>query len=256
MTLNCAEVFLATIICTIITIVLYIVSWYNHDEIDLNERISSEENELKEANTSNLQGLENDQPIPRGEPNETLNFDVERKPFLTAEHQPSGEIRKEKSDLCRLQDEDFRSRVSDNGSSEHSITDDYVKVEEQNFISEYDPVVHADPKIGRLHLSIRYDNERSKLIVQIVDAQGLIRPEQVYVPEMYLVFTLIGPYSTDDNDAEKHTRIVVDNAPVNWRESMAFCVTFENATKQNLYVNASNKSDPSTPRDREVCREK
>lgn len=197
-----------------------------------------------------MQGLDNDQPIPRGELNETLNFDSERR-YSTSEHRPSGEIIKEKSDLCRLQDEDLRSRVAENSSGENHITDDYVKIEHQSSVNEYDPVVHPDSKPGRLHLSIRYDYERSKLIVAIIDGQGLIRPEQNYSPEMCLTFTLIGPYTNDD-ETEQHTRILVENAAILWKEPMTFCITFENVTKQNLYVNITNKTDPAAPRDREI----
>ena len=135
-----------------------------------------------------MQGLDNDEPIARGEPNETVSFDSHGHSLTS-----SGEIIKEKSDLCRLQDEDLRSRVA-----EPHLSDDYVTVDNQNTISEYDPVVHPDANMGRLHLSIRYDDERSRLIVQILDAQGLIRPEQVYAPEMCLTFALIGPYANDD----------------------------------------------------------
>jgi hypothetical protein len=201
-----------------------------------------------------MQGLENDEPIPRGEPNETLNFNSNRH-ILTSEYHSTGAIKKEKSDLCRLQDEDLRSRIAGNESDEHHITDEYVNIEHQNSVSEYDPVVHGDSKIGRLHLSIRYDNERSQLIVQIVDAQGLIRPEQLYSPEMCLTFTLIGPYINED-EVEKHTRVAVENAAISWKEPMAFCITFENAIKQNLYVNVTNKTDPVAPRDREVRKRK
>jgi hypothetical protein len=201
-----------------------------------------------------MQGLDNDTPIPRGEPNETLNFDANRHIF-TFDRQSSGEIKKERSDLYRLQDEDLRSRIAENESDEQHITDDYINIERQNSLSEYDPVVHPDSKIGRLHLAIRYDNERSQLIVQILDAQGLIRPEQLYAQEMCLTFTLIGPFNNDD-DTEKHTRIAVENAAISWKEPMSFCITFENATKQNLYVNATNKTDPAAPRDREVRRNK
>jgi hypothetical protein len=202
-----------------------------------------QEDEIKQPNTSNMQGLDNDEPIPRSEPNETLNFDSNGHTLTS-----SGEIIKEKSDLCRLQDEDLRSRVAENESGEHNHSGDYVNIDDPNTISEYDPVVHPDTKIGRLHLSIRYDDERSQLIVQILDAQGLIRPEQLYAPEMCLTFTLIGLY----DDTEKHTRIVVDNAAVIWKEPMRFCSTFENAIKQNLYVLVSNKTDPTAPQDREV----
>ena len=37
MTINFCEVCLAVIICTIITIVLYIASWYNYEEKDVSE---------------------------------------------------------------------------------------------------------------------------------------------------------------------------------------------------------------------------
>jgi len=242
MAINFCEVCLAVIICSIITIMFYIASWYNHEEKD--------EEEIKKPNTSNMQGLENDKPIPRGEPNEILNFGSNRHIF-TSEHQSSGEIKKEKSDLYRLQDEDLRSRIAENESGEHHITDDYVNIEHQNSISEYDPVVHRDSKTGRLHLSIRYDDERSQLTVQILDAEGLIRPEQLYAPEMSLTFTLIGPYNIED-EPEKHTRIAVENAAILWKEPVVFCITFENAIKQNLYVNASNVTDPAAPREREV----
>lgn len=38
MAINFCEVCLATFICTIITIVLYIASWYNHEEKDVREK--------------------------------------------------------------------------------------------------------------------------------------------------------------------------------------------------------------------------
>jgi len=239
----------------------YIASWYNHEENDVREKChlkvfnkkminSFQEEEVKKPNTSNMQGLENEKPIPRGEPNEILNFSSDRY-ILTSEHQSSGEIKKEKSDLYRLQDEDLRSRIAENESDEHHITDDYVNIEHQTSISEYDPVVHGDSKNGRLHLSIRYDDERSQLIVQILNAEGLIGPKQLYAPEMSLTFTLIGPYNNDD-ETEKHTRIIVDNAAISCRQPMVFCITLENAIKQNLYVNAANVTDPEAPREREV----
>ena len=56
----------------------------------------------------------------------------------------------------------------------------------------------------------------------------------------------------NDDETEKHTRIVVENAAILWKEPMTFCITFENAIKQNLYVNVTNKTDPAAPRDREV----
>lgn len=190
--------------------------------------------------------MENETPLARGEPNETVNFQIENR-LLTSEHHPTGVVRKEQADLSRLEFDDFRSRVTENEQPISSQSDNVV---EEN-PAEYDPVVHRDQKTGRLHLAIRYDNERSQLIVQIVDAQGLIRPEQIYAPEMVLIFSLIGPYTNDD-DAEKHSRVVVENAAVTWKEAMPFCVTYENAIKQNLYVTATNQTDPAAPRDREV----
>lgn len=197
-----------------------------------------------------MQGLENEEPIPRGEPNESLNFDVDRH-SITPEPRSSGEIIKEKSDLYCLQDEYLRTRVAENESGEQHIADDYVTVERPDSFSEYDPVIHPDAKTGRLHLSIRYDDERSKLIVRILDAQGLIRPEQLYAQEMSLTFSLIKPSDQRDN-AEKHTRVIVENAAVSWKEAVTFSVTFENVTKEKLYINASNKTDPAAVRDREV----
>ena len=98
-----------------------------------------------------------------------------------------------------MQDEDFRARVSKIESGQRPSTDDLQSHrQDQNSTSEYDPVVHPDSKLGRLHLSIRYDDERSQLIVQIIDAQGMIRPEQVYAPDMCLTFSLI------ENDHKEH----------------------------------------------------
>ncbi|CAF1066481.1 unnamed protein product [Rotaria sordida] len=243
MTVNFCEICLAVTICSIITILFYVASWLTDEE-------KNEEEKSKEFDTSNMQGLDNDEPIPRGEPNEVLSYDSETH-IITPEHQPSGEIVHETSDLCRLQDEDLRTRIAKHGSFISNEPNDYVKVEHQNVVFPYDPVVHADSKPSRLHLSIRYDNERSKLIVQIVDAQGLISPEQLFSPEMDLKFTLIGPFNNEDI-TEKHTRIFVDNARIVWKEPMTFCITFENATKHNLYVYASNTTDPAAPQDREV----
>ncbi|CAF3791257.1 unnamed protein product [Adineta steineri] len=206
-----------------------------------------EETEFKEPNVSNMQGLENDEPIPRGKPNETINFDT-RRYSINLEPQLSGAIVIEKSDLCRLQDEDFRSRIAANKSGEHSIVDEYVNVERHQSVSEYDPVVHPDSKTGRLHLSIRYDDERSKLIVHILNAEGLIRPEQIHSPEMCLTFSLTGL----PDHTEKHTRIVVDNAAISWKEPLTFCITFESMTKKTLYILASNKTDPEAIQDREL----
>ncbi|UJR15196.1 hypothetical protein I4U23_002156 [Adineta vaga] len=240
MTINFCEVCLATIICSIITIVLYIASWYNNEEED-----------EKKRSTSNMQGLENDRPVSRSEPNEIINLDANNH-FHSSELQSTGKIIKEKSDICRLQDEDLRSRIVENDSAEHNIADDYVTIDRQQILSEYDSVVHPDGKTGRLHLSIRYDDERSKLIVRLLDAQGLILPAQIYAPEICLSFSLIQSSGTHDNEIEKHTRIVVENAAISWKEPCTFCSTFEHVTKGNLYIKASNQTDPAAIRDREV----
>jgi hypothetical protein len=211
------------------------------------------EEEFKEADTSNIQGLDNEKPTPRGELNETITFDS-NKYIDNVEHLSTNETIKEKSDLCRLQDEHLRTRVAEIKSNEHHIADEYVNIERQNSVSEYDPVVHPDSKTGRLHLSIRYDDERSKLVVQILDAQGLIRPDQFYAPEMCLTFSLTSP-DTDDDETIKHTRVVVQNAAVSWKEPITFCITYENVIAHNLYINATNKTDPSVPVDRDVRKE-
>ena len=80
-----------------------------------------------------MQGLDNDKPIPRGEPMKYL-ISILKDVIRTSEHRPSGEIIKEKSDLCRLQDEDLRSRVAENESGENHITDDYVNIEHQSSV--------------------------------------------------------------------------------------------------------------------------
>ncbi len=151
-----------------------------------------------------------------------------------------------------MQDEDFRARVNKIESGQQSTTDDSKSHhQQQNTISDCDPVVHPDSKSGRLHLSVRYDDERSQLIVQIIDAQGIIRPEQVYAPDMCLTFSLIGNDHTK-YESEKHERIFVDNAPIEWKEPVIFCITYEKVIQQNLYIIAANRTDPSAPRDREV----
>jgi len=122
--------------------------------------------------------------------------------------------------------------------------DDYVKIDDLNSIPGYDPVVRPDAKIGCLHLLIHYDNEQTQLTVQILD-------EQLYAQETLLTFTFVGASSADDV-VEKHSRVIVENAPVAWKEPMRFSTTFDNVIKQNLYVCATNQTDPSAPRDREV----
>lgn len=207
---------------------------------------------MEEANASNIQGSENGQAIPCDQPNEITNCNLDT-PNVTDEHGTSGDIVKEQSDLCRLQEEDFRARIAESDSSDDHLSEGYVNIDEQTSFAEYDAVVHADNKTGRLHLSIRYDDERSQLIVRILDAQGIIRPEQVYAPEMVLTVTLTG-HDDGQAEGEKQIRVFVDNAAVAWKEPMTFCITYENARKNNLYFIVSNKTDPSTPRDRQVRR--
>ncbi|CAF1354487.1 unnamed protein product [Rotaria sp. Silwood1] len=206
--------------------------------------------EDKQPDSSNLQGLENDQPIPQGEPDEIINFNSDNR-ILTVEHQPTGEIIKEKSDIYRLQDEYFRSCVHDIQLGKHHKTDDSTKHHHEECISEYDPVVHPDSKPGRLNLSIRYDDERSQLIIQIINAQGIIRPEQVTARDMCLTFSLI-ENDINEHDVEKHKRFISENAPILWKEPVIFCITYEKVIKKKLYIFVSNHSDPSTPRDREI----
>ena len=205
---------------------------------------------MKKADSSNIQGVANDVLPVRGQPNEILQFDSERS-GRSGGDLSTGEIITEKSDITRLQDEDFRSRVTENASHDHSIPDDYVTVDHQTSLSDYDPVVHPDARVGRLRLSVQYDDQHSHLNVQLIDAEGLIRPDQNYAPEMVLTFSLIGPYQSDEK-IEKHTRVVVENAAVTWKHPMTFAITLDNAIKQNLYVSATNETDPAAPNDREV----
>ncbi|CAF1114705.1 unnamed protein product [Adineta steineri] len=200
--------------------------------------------------SSNLQGLENEKPIPRGEPDQIINFENNTQIF-PAGHEPTGEIIREKSDLYRLQDEDFRLRVHEIETGDHHRANDSINHRSQSITSEYDPVVHRDSKLGRLQLSIRYNNEQNQLIIQILDAQGLIRPEQFYAPDMNLTFSLIG----NDNkefSTEKQNRIIVENSAVLWKEPMVFSHIHKNILEQNLHILATNHTDPSAPRDREI----
>ena len=239
MTIEFGEVCLAVLVCSLITIVIYMASWYQHDEKD-----------MKKADSSNTQGIEDDVPAPRGRQSEVLNFDPDVSTRADGDI-PSGQLINEKSDITRLQDEDLRARVTEKFSREHSISEDYVTIDHQTSLSDYDPVVHPDGKLGRLHLSVRYDKQQSHLSVQLLGAEGLIRPDQSYAPEMMLTFTLIGP-NQDDEMTEKHTRIVVENAPITWKQPMTFATAFGAAIKQNLYITATNETDPAAPNDRDV----
>lgn len=223
-TIDFYQISLALILCLILTILFYISSWYQTTMTDETTKL---------ADSSNLQGLENVEPLPQGQPDEIVQFDdSSSRGFLS-----SGEIVRETSDLTRLQDEDFRQRVQHHQTNDNSDRDVPLNVENN------DPVVHRDKHSGRLNLSIEFDRDDHSLNVQIVDAQGLIRPEQFSVPEMMLTFSLNG---------EKHQRIVVENAPIDWKTPMRFSTSFDNLIGQNLYIKASNQSDPSAPKDREV----
>ncbi|CAF4375878.1 unnamed protein product, partial [Rotaria sp. Silwood2] len=155
-------------------------------------------------------------------------------------NKPADNIQVEHYDNVHQDDSEVFNKPADDITNEH-----------ENNAHGYDSVVHPDSKSSRLHLSIRYDNEQSKLIVKILSVQGLIEPEQVYSPEMCLKFTLIGPHNNEDV-TEQHIRVLAENAPIPWKEPMTFCTTFENATKHNLYVYATNNTDPAASRDREM----
>ncbi|CAF3085680.1 unnamed protein product [Rotaria socialis] len=243
MTVSFYEIFLATVVCSIFTVVIYITSWLTYEEND--------EEKFNECNSSNMQGLENDKPIPHGEPKEILNFESETH-LLSPNQHPSGIIVNEKSDILCLQDEVLRSQIAKNQAGVSDASDDHENVTtETNTVDQCDPVVHADARAARLRLLIRYDGERSKLIVQVLDGQGLIPPELDYAPEMCLKFTLVGPH-VNETTVEKHTRIFVANDAVIWKEPMTFCVTFENAIKQNLYIFTANRSDPAASYDHDI----
>lgn len=158
---------------------------------------------------------------------------------------------REKSDILRTQYDDFRTRVTEHNTDVLNTAEIFQKNEEEIPEEVHDPVVHPDPRPGRIQLSIRYDDERSKLIVQVLDAQGLIPVDANYAPEMFVNFTLKG-LNTDEKLTEHYTRVFVENPSVVWKEPMKFCVTFENAKKQNLYVRATNRTDPAASNDREV----
>ncbi|CAM4887824.1 unnamed protein product [Rotaria socialis] len=179
-----------------------------------------------------MQGLENDKPIPHGEPKEILNFESETH-LLSPNQHPSGIIVNEKSDILCLQDEVLRSQIAKNQAGVSDASDDHENVTtETNTVDQCDPVVHADARAARLRLLIRYDGERSKLIVQVLDGQ-------------------VGPH-VNETTVEKHTRIFVANDAVIWKEPMTFCVTFENAIKQNLYIFTANRSDPAASYDHDI----
>ena len=200
-----------------------------------------------------MQGLDNDELVVRGETNEIINLDAVNR-LISPASQPTGKIVKENSDIDLLQDKNLRAHIAQNEFDDQHIADDYVTIDHAHSLAEYDAVVHPDGKTGCLHLSIRYDDERSKLIVQLLDAQGLIRPEQVYSPETCLTFVLTkSNTNTDASETEKHTRVVVENAAVSWKEPCTFCSTFEHVIQGNLYIKASNHTDPAAIRDREVC---
>lgn len=197
----------------------------------------------KIADSSNLQGLENVVELPRGNEKEILRFDRDDSDRISSS---SGVVVKETSDLTRLQDEDFRSRLKDeHRSMENQFGDVPIDVNKD------DPLRHRDDRQGRVNLSIRYDDEEKKLFVQLLDAQGLIRPEQFAVPEMFLQFTLVGP-NQNDFEPEKHQRIVGENAPTNCKEPMTFDIALDKAIEQNLFLRVFNDTDPSAPTDREV----
>jgi len=177
-----------------------------------------------------------------GEPNEILNFE-------TSDHQRStGEIIKEKSDIYRLQDEDFRERVHEIAIGKIHETKTH---DDQTIVSEYDPAVRPDDKHGRLHLSIKYHNEQNVFVVKIIDAQGMIRPEQVYAPEMCLTFSL-KRIDTNEQEKEIHERIFIINVPKQWQEPVTFSIDYTQIIQDNLHILARNSTDPSAPRDRQV----
>ncbi|CAF2654760.1 unnamed protein product [Rotaria sp. Silwood2] len=176
------------------------------------------------------------------------DLDVFNKPAEDATNEYDSEVFNKPADNIQVEHYD---NVHQDDSEVFNKPADDITNEHENNAHGYDSVVHPDSKSSRLHLSIRYDNEQSKLIVKILSVQGLIEPEQVYSPEMCLKFTLIGPHNNEDV-TEQHIRVLVENAPIPWKEPMTFCTTFENATKHNLYVYATNNTDPAASRDREM----
>lgn len=167
------------------------------------------------------------------------------------EHQPTGEFIKEKADIDRLHDEDFRLRIHEIEEGKPHVISTPVIQHHRLSVSEYDPVVHPDAKPGRLHLSVRYDDERSQLIIHMINAEGIIRPEQTYAPEMCLTFSLIGNTNVPF-DNEKHQRFIVENAPITWKEPVRFSIIYKKVIEAKLHIIFRNSTDPSMPHDREV----
>lgn len=79
----------------------------------------------------------------------------------------------------------------------------------------------------------------------------MIRPNQIYASDMRLIFSLI-TNDRAEHTSHRHERIFVDNAPVKWKEPIVFYTSYDQAIQQNLYILATNDSDPTAPRDREV----
>ena len=87
--------------------------------------------------------------------------------------------------------------------------------------------------------------------MKIIDAQGMIRPEQVYAPEMCLTFSL-KRIDTNEQEKEIHERIFIINVPKQWQEPVTFSIDYTQIIQDNLHILARNSTDPSAPRDRQV----
>ena len=191
-----------------------------------------------------MEALNKAEATSHDEISNTLDLDL-KNDIITSEYQVSDEVNNKKSDLC-----DFNNQALLSSDVPNLSNIDHANVERQNITLKYNSTVSSNSKPGRLHLLIRYDNERSKLIVEILDFEDLVVPKQENAFVVCLEFTLIGPYS-DENSTEKFTRILVENVAKEKKDPMEFCTTLEYATKQNLYVNAANAS-LETSLDREV----
>lgn len=81
----------------------------------------------------------------------------------------------------------------------------------------------------------------------------MIRPEQVYAPDMCLSFSLVRNDVKEEVEEKcKFDRVFVIDAPKQWQEPVMFSIAFNQVIQETLHVLARNDSDPSAPRDRQV----
>lgn len=275
MVLECCDVFWAIAICSIVTIVFYLISLVqsnNQSNTNQSTRLSSfadskripqkEEPSQERAlsgklpSTTNIQGLENNSTPIQSDPCKVIH--VEQHIVDSSQAIVASEILvNESADITRLQNEDLLARVDSDPSSATSIGDDYIKIDRNYLLNEMNQdtmpqiSVGSDGDVGRIQLRIQYNESLGQLSVQILDFNGIIHRSQTYAPEALVEFALIGREQNDEEPI-KQQRIIVENSPVSWKEPIHFNVEFDLVKRQNLYVLIKNDSDPQAPNDREV----